>query len=274
MASKKKSGSKNSYWFRLHNDLLNDPVVQQLTPEQYKVYINTLCFASHLNKRGEVGEIESVSFALRETISNVSKCFTVFQGSGLIVSSGTNETGNETFHIPQWDKKQYKSDTSTDRVRKYRDKKKRSKTVTETAPDTDTDTDTDKIIKPLAQNSFAGDGSVKIDQLFDRFWSAGMHKIDKKKSRVVFSKLIQKTNSPESFVKKLIADIEKRIDSGQRGFMKMNPVRYLRDERWNDESTIPKNVHPIVPSLAQSLNDNSWADGFELAPAREEKIIN
>lgn len=125
-------------WFRLHNKILNDPVVQGLTHHQFRVYINLLCHASARNDRGCVGSIDETAFVLRETIENVSSCFIAFQERGLLV---TSETDSETFHIPQWSKKQYESDTSTDRVRRHREKKKRSKTVTVTAPDTDTDTE-------------------------------------------------------------------------------------------------------------------------------------
>ena len=125
-------------WFRLHNKLLNDPVVQGLTDKQFKVYINLLCHASAIDKDGYIGSVSETAFALRETKDTVSSCFMAFQEAGLLVTSVTD---GETFHIPQWKKKQYKSDTSTDRVRRHREKVKRSKTVTETPPDTDTDTE-------------------------------------------------------------------------------------------------------------------------------------
>jgi len=125
-------------WLRLHNKLLNDPVVQSLTDKEFKIYINLLCHASMLNKDGHIGTINETAFALRETIENVSSCFMAFQEVELLVSSATD---SETFRIPQWRKKQYKSDTSTDRVKKHREKVKRSKTVTVTPPETDTDTE-------------------------------------------------------------------------------------------------------------------------------------
>lgn len=131
-------------WFRLHNKLLNDPVVQGLTDKQFKLYINLLCYVSVLDKSGYIGTLHETAFALRETIDDVSSCFTAFQAHGLIVSHVTDD---ETFLIPQWQKLQYKSDTSTGRVKKHREKVKRSKTVTVTAPETDTDTEQKQIQK-------------------------------------------------------------------------------------------------------------------------------
>ncbi len=185
-------------WFRLHNKLLNDPVVQGLSDKQFKVYINLLCHASLVDKNGLIGTINETSFALRETKEIVSSCFMAFQEVGLLV---TSETDSETFHIPQWRKKQYKSDTSTDRVRKHRENKKRFKAVTVTPPDTDTDTDTDtdNIDKTKAKrfaapsideckDYFVEKGSTHLEaqKFFDYYesngWKVGKNKMKKWKS--------------------------------------------------------------------------------------------
>ena len=139
-------------WFRLHNKLLNDSNVQGLSSDHFKIYINLLCYASSIDRGGYIGTLHETAFALRETIPTVTSCFNVLQGVGLIV---TNETDGETFQIPQWKKKQYESDSSTERVKRYREKVKRSKTVTVTAPDTDSDTDTEQIQKVTKGSRFA-----------------------------------------------------------------------------------------------------------------------
>lgn len=150
-------------WFRLHNKLLNDPVVQNLSDKQFKIYINLLCHASIVDEDGCLGTIDEISFALRETKENVTSCFIALHDANLIVTSGTD---GETFHIPQWKKKQYKSDTSTDRVRKHRQKTKRSKTVTVTPPDTDTDTEQKQIIKKEKSTRFVPPTLQEVDDYF------------------------------------------------------------------------------------------------------------
>ena len=84
------------------------------------------------SKDGNIGTLETVSFAFRETKETVSSAFHPLIERNLLVTVG------ETFHIVSWRKRQYKSDTSTERVKRHR---KRSRNVTVTAPDTDTDTD-------------------------------------------------------------------------------------------------------------------------------------
>jgi len=125
-----------AHWFRFYDEALNDPKVQTLDLMTFKIWVNCLCLASANGKNnGELGTLHHVSFALRETESTVSSAFHALLDRGLIV------TENETFHIPKWAKRQYKSDISTDRVRKHR---KRYRNVPETPPDTDTDTEKNK----------------------------------------------------------------------------------------------------------------------------------
>lgn len=128
-------------WFRLHTDILNDPKVQTLELGVFKIYLNSLCHAAQRDKDGNLGTLFDVSYALRETKEAVSSAFHTLEEIGLVVTVG------ETFHIPQWKKKQFKSDTSTERVKKHRNKMKRPGNVTVTAPEQNrTDTDIEKDI--------------------------------------------------------------------------------------------------------------------------------
>jgi hypothetical protein len=206
-------------WFRLHNKLLNDPTVQGLSSDQFKVYINLLCYASSIDRGGYVGTLDETAFALRETIEHVTSCFNAFQGVGLIV---TNETDDETFQIPQWKKKQYESDSSTERVKKHREKVKRSKTVTVTPSDTEADTDTEqkqkesktKRFTPPSQKDVAnyfferqspaavGEADKFIDFYTSKNWMVGKNKMKDWKASVRNwmrkDETDQRTNSKES----------------------------------------------------------------------------
>lgn len=110
-------------WCRLHADMLNDPKVQRLPAASFKAWINALCLATQRDKGGEIGTLDDVSFAFRETNEAVSSAFHPLLEVGLIV------TVDETFHVAKWSKRQFKSDTSTDRVRRHRNAKRN---VTET----------------------------------------------------------------------------------------------------------------------------------------------
>lgn len=169
-------------WFRLHTEILDDPKIQTLDPKIYKIYINTLCHAARREKNGNIGTIFDVSYALRETKSTVSSAFHTLEELGLI------ETVGETFHIPQWKKKQYKSDTSTERVKKHRAKVKRSRNVTVTAPEQSrTDTDTEKNIKKKNKTN-------KLEKDFGEFWELCLRKEAKAQALINYKKARKNTD--------------------------------------------------------------------------------
>lgn len=128
------------YWCRLYAEMLHDPKIQKLPCESFKAWINALCLATEKNEGGNLGTLEEIAFAFHVTVETVSSAFHPLLDLGLI------ETDGETFHIPKFQKRQYKSDSSTERVRKHR---KRSKNVSETPRARDrSDTDTDPPIVP------------------------------------------------------------------------------------------------------------------------------
>lgn len=124
-----------SRWFRFYDDALNDPKAQRLDGETFKLWVNILCVASR--NEGRLPPIADLAFALR---IDENACETVVErlrNGGLIATR--NGGANGSFYAPhKWEERQYKSDTSTSRVKRFRE---RSKTVSETPPDTDTETD-------------------------------------------------------------------------------------------------------------------------------------
>lgn len=124
-----------SQWFRYYNEALDDPKVQKLDGETFKGWINLLCLASR--RGGKLPAMADIAFALRMTEDGALTLVERLLNGGLIDRSSGGVDGY-TYAPHAWDKRQYKSDTSSERVKRYR---KRSKTVTETPPDTDTETD-------------------------------------------------------------------------------------------------------------------------------------
>ena len=115
-------------WIRLYTEVLDDPKVQKLPPELFKFWVNILCLAG--KNEGSIPTEDDVSFALRTDLSSVSTAFHYLEKVGLI-------DNNNGARIPHgWSKRQYKSDSSTDRVKRYRKRyKKRYINVTVTPPE-------------------------------------------------------------------------------------------------------------------------------------------
>lgn len=80
-----------------------------------------------------------------------------------------------------------------------------------------------------------------IDQLFEKFWSAGMRKVNKAGAKKSFNAQVKKyEGTPEQFTEMLIEDVKNRIGK-QYGFDSLHPTTYLNCQRWSDEL---KNTKP------------------------------
>jgi hypothetical protein len=137
-----------SRWFRFYEETLDDPKVQKLDGETFKGWVNLLALASR--NGGKLPAMPDIAFALRITEDGARTLVERLLNGGLIDRTSGGVDGY-TYAPHSWDKRQYKSDTSTDRVKRYR---QRSKTVTETPPETDSETeysvskDTGSIVDP------------------------------------------------------------------------------------------------------------------------------
>lgn len=128
-------------WLRLYDELLDDPKVQRLSGDDFKAWINLLCLARRHD--GFLPDEEAITFALR--IDRIA-CRSLLDRLAIASLIETIKGGPNGSRIAPhgWTKRQYKTDTSTERVKRYRKRsKERSEPLLETAPDTDTDTDTD-----------------------------------------------------------------------------------------------------------------------------------
>ena len=164
-------------------------------------------------------------------------------------------TGNK---ITNWNKRQWKSDDSTDRVRKHREAKKSNKNnssetverndyeTLRNGPETETETETDKNKKELELCSseqpveIACETSEVSDWPKDyreQFWAKYPRKQSKKPAFKALDR-IRKSGEVEFF--KLMAGIEK-IPIGDPQFVP-HPATWLNAARWDDE-VIPGGVN-------------------------------
>ncbi len=135
-------------WFRLYTEFMGDPVIQSMAFEDQRHYVVLLCMKcsgvidrpvekrmrDRIIARG-LGLDSTTADEVKRRLMECGLCDSEWQPSG-------------------WDARQYKSDNSTSRVRKYR-KTKETGNVSETlrnrfgnGPDTDTDTDQKTPLEP------------------------------------------------------------------------------------------------------------------------------
>jgi hypothetical protein len=130
-ASKKLDISKPATWFRFYAEFANDPKVQMLSEIDQRRYIMCLCLRC---SNGVVTlHDEEVAFQLRINLDEWTKTKAVLLARGLIGEDNTPTA---------WEKRQFASDSSAERVARHRENKKRACNVTETkcnAPETETE---------------------------------------------------------------------------------------------------------------------------------------
>ena len=206
-------------WFRLYSEVVNDPKVQRLPCEDFRAWINLLCLCAEND--GHLPSNEDISFALRIDLNGVVTLIERLSNGGLI--DRLNGGPNGWHYAPHgWSKRQYKSDTSTERVKRFR---KRSATVSETPPEAETDTETD-----IATN-VAIDRPKPPDR-FDEFWKLYPRKIAKPAAHKSYLKALKETDHAT-----LIAGLDAQIRWGVFAEPKYSPhaATWLNGGRWYDE---------------------------------------
>jgi hypothetical protein len=100
-------------WFRLDDDVVHDRKVQDLAAPIFKGWINILCIAS--KHGGTLPDIRDIAFALRIPPAKASDLVQSLLSAGLL-----DKLANGQISPHNWERRQHKTDVSTDRVRAFR----------------------------------------------------------------------------------------------------------------------------------------------------------
>ena len=119
--------SEGRRWFRFYGEVYRDPKIQKLPNSLFVFWVNCLCLFCEY---GELPIDSDAAFALRMPEAKFAAGLKLLQDKELF--DGREPHG--------WKKRQYLSDVSTERVKRFR---KRARSVSETAPESDTETETD-----------------------------------------------------------------------------------------------------------------------------------
>lgn len=159
-------------WFRFYNEAIEDPKVQRLPLKIFRHWINLLCLASKHD--GNLPSVSAVSFALRVNKREAENTLNFLKARGLL------DKNENCFSPHNWHTRQYISDVSNERVKRFRERK-RNVTVTAnvTAPDTDSEqiqiqTTEQKVV--VAAKAASKQGTRwPSDQLVPQEWIAAGH---------------------------------------------------------------------------------------------------
>lgn len=130
-----------SRWFRFHADAMRNPKVGRLSDKEFRLWVELLCVAA--DNDGLIPCLDDLKHVLKRRLDHLST------GVDRLISVGLIECLEDGYAPHDWNKSQYKSDVSTDRVKKHREKRN----VSETPPDTDTDTETETYKEPKGSSA-------------------------------------------------------------------------------------------------------------------------
>ena len=123
-------------WFRLYTDILDDPKMKYLDDSAFRFLISLLVVACEQELDGKItlSKLE-ISWRVRRHISVVRKCLPLFEKLKII------SIENDGLQFINWNKRQFKSDDVTERVKRFRNV---TKSLHETPPETETETETEQ----------------------------------------------------------------------------------------------------------------------------------
>lgn len=128
-------------WFRFYDEMLDDLKVINMTDSCVRVFVSLLCIGNRGKTRGKIpSDVSALSRLIRMHPNKLRAALKYLEINKIIHSDGSDIV------FTNWCKRQFESDSSTERTRVWRERHK-NVTVTNpvTPPDTDTDTDTEKI---------------------------------------------------------------------------------------------------------------------------------
>lgn len=127
-------------WFRMYAEFATDPKVQSMDETLQRRFVMFLC----LHCSGEFEQLtdDELAFALRISTAELATTRDAFKQKGFLGDNGK---------IRNWNKRQFKSDSSTERVREHRERKRNDNETLQKRPQTQiTDSDTDSEKNPTS----------------------------------------------------------------------------------------------------------------------------
>ena len=171
-------------WFRLYSEFAHDPKVQSMSEAMQRRLIMVLCMRcgnDHVTLQDD-----EVAFHWRISNEELADTKALFIRKGFI---------DEDWNPLNWDKRQFVSDSSAERIRRHREHKKQACNVTVTPPDTDTDTDTESKHRAAKRKQ-------DVDPTFERAWIEYPRKGDtsKKSSLKAWNARVKAGTDPEAML--------------------------------------------------------------------------
>lgn len=227
-------------WFRLDDDVVNDPKVQNLPDALFRAWINILCIAS--KNEGVLPPLRDVAFILRTKEIAAAGTLSKLHLAGLLDKTETS------FRPHNWEGRQFKSDrdlTAAERAKRYRDAKRNvtdtvtrdasrdaNGNVTATIDRAETKTEAEK--KETRVNALPSDWPADFRE---QFWNKYPNKVGKPKALAKLEGVARRGVLVPWM--EIMDGLDRYIRSKPPDRSWLNPETFINQERWADQ---PANV--------------------------------
>lgn len=230
-------------WLRLYTETMDDPKMGQLSDSEFRTWIGLLCLAGKADAEGDTRHtIEQASWSLRRDSAAAIAHLTSL---GLVAISA-----DSTLIIANWSKRQYRSDSSLERVRRYRNSDSPLPIQICNGPEQNR---TEQI-----QNRTDTDG-------FAQFWDAYPKKIGKGQAERAWSKV--DASLLTSILSAIEAQKADRAAAAKVGAFRpewKHPATWLNAQAWLDE------IQPV--EAPRSKSDPKPPPRTGLTPAEQARV--
>jgi hypothetical protein len=238
-----------SRWWRAYDEAVDDPKLILLTDKQFRAWFNLCCITSQ--NGGVLPDAAVIGIKLRVNKERARHIVAELAALGLIDID--KETGKFAPH--NWNGRQFQSDVSTDRVKRFREQRRNvSATVSVTPPETETETETETDTEPDVSSELCSSENARerAPSLFDQFWSAYPHKVGKEAARKAFAAV---SRSKRVTFAELSAGLDRYVrKTDDRPWC--NPATWLNQGRWADE---PAACATAPPRMTQAdVDRQNW----------------
>jgi len=107
-------------WFRIYDEILDDPKVLKLSLDMRWHYVAMMCIANKENKGGTLPDIEDVGIRLRTSTDEAKRIVQVLVAGGVL----DRDAETQVLSVHGWSSRQFKSDDVTQRSSRSKAKKR------------------------------------------------------------------------------------------------------------------------------------------------------
>lgn len=228
-----------SRWLRLYADAMRNPKVMRLADKDFRLWVKLLCVASE--NEGAIPALDDLKLVLSMRLDHLST------GLDRLISGRLIDALDDGYAPHGWAKFQYKSDTSTDRVTKFRAKGN----VSVTPPEAETEAEAERVSDANASSPQPMAGAVfEYPESFELFGKTFPNRVGKRSAFKAWQAARKRLGGGIQATARLQTAVEAYAASvthapPDHSSHRLNPATWLNGGRYDDPIEEISNVRSM-----------------------------